>query len=80
MAELKRILVTSQREKVTRNIVKRTMSYALCRKLSIYDQPIVDDITERMMKSDGSWRDLFVAIAESIPFREAIWSQPEDQP
>lgn len=80
VAELKRILVTSQRDRVTRNIVKRTMSYALCRKLSIYDQPIVDDITEQMMKTDGTWRDLFVAIAESVPFREAIWSSPEGQP
>ena len=39
ITELKQILSTSQRESVLRNIVEKTMSYALCRRLKIHDRP-----------------------------------------
>jgi hypothetical protein len=74
-AELKTILTTSQRHAVIRNIVERTMSYALSRKLKIYDQPTVTSIVGRMNETDGTWRDLFHAVANSIPFRETIISK-----
>jgi len=74
MAELKSVLLTSRRETVVRNIVERTMSYALCRKLTIYDRPVIDELTTRMLETDGTWRDLFVAIGCSLPFRETILS------
>ena len=72
IAGLKQILQTTQRKVVIRNIVERTMSYALCRKLMIYDRPTVESITETMASTNGTWRDLFVAIANSVPFRETI--------
>ncbi|MEQ9406093.1 MAG: DUF1592 domain-containing protein [Fuerstiella sp.] len=72
IAELKQILTTSRQEAVIRNIVEKTMSYALCRKLTIYDQPVVTSITRRMTESNGTWRDLFHAIVNSLPFRETI--------
>ncbi len=75
MTELKEILVTGQREAVIRNIVKRTMSFALCRELILYDQPSVEAIVEEMNRSNGTWRDLFLAIANSVPFRETILSK-----
>lgn len=77
--ELKHVLVTSQREVVVRNIVKQLLAYALCRKLEIYDQPTVDDIVQKMVSTDGTWRDLIQAIATSLPFREAIIPQPTVQ-
>lgn len=70
--ELKHILITQQREPIVRNIVKRTLSYALCRKLEIYDQPTVDGIVEEMLESDGTWRDLVHSIVNSLPFQETI--------
>lgn len=72
VAGLKQILQTSQRKVVIRNIVERTMSYALCRQLKIYDRPTIESITEDMDSSNATWRDLFVAIANSVPFKETM--------
>lgn len=72
---LKRILTTSRREAVVRNIVQRTMSYALCRKLKFHDRPVVEEITQTMIESDGTWHDLFHAVANSISFRETILTE-----
>ncbi len=70
--ELKEILVTSQRDQIVRNIVQKTMSYALCRKLEYYDRPSVDKIVNELNRSDGTYRDLIRLVAESLPFRETI--------
>lgn len=69
-AELKQILMTTQREPIVRNIVKQMLAYALCRRLEIHDQPTVDKIVDEMLASNGTWRDLVHAIANSQPFRE----------
>ena len=74
IAGLRRILTSSQREAVIRNIVEKTMSYALCRQLMIHDRPTVNAIVEKMMNTDGTWRDLFHAVANSVAFRETILS------
>lgn len=71
-AGLKRILVTSQRERVIRNIVRRMISYALCRKLEIYDRPTVDKIVARLKARNGSYRELIHEIVNSLPFRETV--------
>lgn len=71
-AELKAILVTSQRETIVRNIVNRTLSYALCRKLVRSDQPTVDQITRNLCDTEGTWKSLFFQIANSLPFKETI--------
>lgn len=71
-AGLKRILVTSQKEPIIRNLVKRLMSYALCRKLEIHDQPTVERITRAMIEKDGTWRDLILEVVNSLPFRETV--------
>lgn len=73
-SELKQILMTTRRESVIRNVVERVMSYSLCRKLELIDRPTIDSITESMIRDDGTWRDLFQAVAASMPFREAIFS------
>ena len=73
IVELKKILKTSQRRVVIRNIVRRTLSYALCRKLMIYDRPTIESITDKMDRNAGTWHDLFLAIATSVPFQETIW-------
>ena len=76
IAELKQALLTSEHEAVIRNIVQRTMAYALCRKLELFDRPTVDEITRKMNTDGATWRDLFHAIAGSLPFRETILSKP----
>jgi hypothetical protein len=74
-AGLKQILVTSQRERIIRNIVERTLSYALCRKLELFDRPTVDRIVTELAASDGSWRDLVHQVANSLPFQETVFGQ-----
>ena len=74
-AELKEILVTSQKEKIVRNSVERTLSYAMCRKLTRHDQPTIDLITKNIVKDNGTWKDLFVEIVNSLPFRETIFAE-----
>ena len=71
-SELKAILLTSQRETIVRNIVGRTLAYALCRKLVRSDQPTVDTITKNLCENDGTWKSLFLQVANSLPFRETI--------
>jgi len=68
--ELKNILLTSKREDIIRNIVGQVLAYALCRKLEVYDRSTVDAITKAIDQSDGSWEDLFLEIALSLPFQE----------
>lgn len=70
--ELKQILATSQRTRVIRNLVERTLSYALCRQLEIFDQPTVNQITSRLVKSNGTYQDLIHEIVNSLPFRETF--------
>ena len=74
-AELKEILVTSQKEKIVRNSVERTLSYAMCRKLTRHDQPTIDLITKNIVKDNGTWKDLFLEIVNSLPFRETIFAE-----
>lgn len=75
--ELKAILLTNQRETIVRNIVSRTLSYALCRKLGRNDQPTVESITKNICETNGTWRDLFLQVANSLPFRETIIANRE---
>lgn len=58
-AQLKSILMTSQRQTVVRNIVKRTLSYALGRQLGRHDQPTVDTISKNICDTDGTWKKPF---------------------
>ena len=71
-AGLKQILVTSQRERVIRNIVRRTMAYALCRKLTIYDRPTVESMVKELNENDGTFHDLIHQVANSLPFKETV--------
>lgn len=75
-AGLKKIFLTTQRERIVRNVVERTLSYALCRKLTRSDHPAIDQITEMIVESNGTWKDLFVEVVKSLPFRETIIEEP----
>ena len=71
-AELKSILLGSKRRDIIRNAVERTLAYALCRKLEAFDRPTIEAITEKIDESNGTWRDLFVEVSQSLPFRETF--------
>ena len=46
----------------------------MCRKLTRTDQPTIDRITKSIVKNNGTWKDLFVEIVNSLPFRETIFT------
>ena len=71
-AELKAIFMGSQRSRIVRNAVERTLSYALCRKMTRNDYPVIDQITEKIVERNGTWKDLFTEIVMSPSFRETI--------
>jgi hypothetical protein len=71
-AELKQLLVSTNREAIVRNIVERMLSYALCRKLEIYDQPALNEITKKLTVGNGTWRQLIHEVVNSLPFRETV--------
>ena len=77
--ELKTLLVTSQREKVTRATVRRIMSYALCRRLEYYDRPAVESIVANLVDNDGTFRDLINGIVVSLPFRKTTGLTEKEQ-
>lgn len=70
--ELKQLLLQEQREPIVRNLVKQMLAYALCRKLEIYDQPTVNEITRELVERNGTWPDLIHAIAHSLPFQQTV--------
>lgn len=76
-AELKNILISTQRRTVIRNLVNRTLSYALCRKTEIFDQPTIDEITDRLMNDESTFRDLVSEVVFSLPFQQTTFPDAE---
>ena len=71
--------MNSQRGRIVRNAVERTLSYALCRKITWSDRPIIDQITEKIVERNGTWKDLFTEIVISSSFRETIIEEQEKE-
>jgi len=69
---LQKILTSSQREQVVRTIVRRTLAYALCRKLEYYDAPTVDAMVTDLCDNDGTFGDLIHTITQSLPFQQTF--------
>ena len=70
--ELKEILVTRKRKLIVRNVVERFLSYAVCRKLEYYDRPEIDRMTNKLVTSEGTFRDLVYEICNSLPVRRTV--------
>lgn len=69
---LKTLLTTKHKEAIVRNIVRRFMSYGLCRKLEYFDRPEVERIVKKMIQTNGTYKELIFEIATSMPFQETI--------
>ncbi|MEO1528048.1 MAG: DUF1592 domain-containing protein, partial [Planctomycetota bacterium] len=74
-SELRQILVTSRREQVVRNIVERTLAYALCRKLTLQDRATIDNMVLRLNRPDATYGDLIHLITECLPFRHTAFRE-----
>lgn len=74
--ELKGILTGSQWPKVVENLVRQTLSYALCRELTATDEPVVAELTTQLAQPGVTWGDLIQAVAGSMPFQQAYYEAP----
>jgi hypothetical protein len=74
---LKRILTTTKREQVIRNLTKQILSYALGRKLGRGDQGVVDKITVKATLENSSWKELLIEVAKSASFREIVFKEQD---
>ena len=78
--ELKGLLLTTQREPIIRNMVERTLSYALCRRLELTDRAVVDSITKEAVNDpDFGWRDLIHRVVQSLPFQHIYRTAPDHE-
>ena len=66
---LKKYLTTKKLRTLKRNVVERTLSFALGRPLYYYDEPAVRKILKRIDKPKAGFRDMLIAVVQSYPFR-----------
>ena len=68
--DLKRILMAGHRSDFYRCLTEKLLTYALGRGLDYYDVGTVDQIVDRLDKSDGRFSALLMGIVESAPFQK----------
>ncbi len=72
LIQLKKLLITVKGDQIIHHLTEQLMSYALCRKLEIWDQPSVRRISQAMHEEQAGWADLISEIAMSLPFTQTI--------
>ena len=65
--ELKTI-IAEHNAKFSRNLVKRLLAYALCRRLEGYDEIVVDELMQKIAQDDYRMQTLITAVLTSYPF------------
>ena len=68
-AELKRVLAIERRDDFIRNLSERMLSFALGRRLELYDQPALDKITAAVEADGHGAATLIKQVALSFPFQ-----------
>jgi hypothetical protein len=68
-AELKQLLIRERKAQFLRNVVERLLSFALGRRLELYDEPIIAAITAAVEADDYRARTLIEQIVLSYPFQ-----------
>ncbi len=67
-AELKTVLL-KKKDLMMRNLVERTLAYALGRGLEFYDEPTVQQITTKLLANDCRAEILMLEVAQSYPMQ-----------
>ena len=67
-AELKAVLL-KKKDLVVRNLVERTLAYAMGRGLEFYDEPTIQQITTKLLATDCRAETLLLEVAQSYPFQ-----------
>jgi hypothetical protein len=79
IVELKRILATGHALEFYRTITGKMLTYALGRGLEYYDVATIDDIVERLNKSNGRASVLLAGIVESAAFQKRRAYDPAEK-
>ncbi len=69
-SDLQNHLLSSCREQFARSLVNRLTSYALGRKLDVYDRPLLDDLCESFAADEYRLKGLIRSIVRSRDFQE----------
>ena len=67
--DLKEYLTSKKLQTLKRNIVERTLSFALGRQLYYYDETSIRGILKVLSKPKTGFKDMLIAIAQSYPFK-----------
>lgn len=67
-AELKKLLVESN-ELFCKNFCRKLLGYALGRPLEYYDEPVIEDLYQTLVKNEFRIRPVIMAIVSSKPFQ-----------
>ena len=74
--DLKHILATKHARDFYHTLTEKMLTYALGRGLEAYDVETVDQITDRLLKSEGKPAALFAGIVSSAPFQKTRATVP----
>ena len=69
LEDLEAYLTGKKFNTLKRNIVEKTLSFALGRQLYHYDEPAVRKILQKLDSPDAGFQDLLVAVVQSYPFK-----------
>ena len=76
-ADLRAYLLHERREDFVRNLVQRTMEYALNRRLEYFDEPAVRKTIAKFEASELRMQTLIHAVATAYPFQNRRVSDHE---
>ena len=69
LKDLEAYLIGKKFNTLKRNIVEKTLSFALGRQLYYYDEPAVRKILQKLDSPDAGFQDLLIATVQSYPFK-----------
>ena len=69
MSQLKKHLLEHERERFSRAVVRKLLTYGLGRSLEFSDEEAVEKLNQQFMAADYRLAELIVAIVQSEPFQ-----------
>ena len=70
LAGLRRLIVETRTEQFVRCLAEQLLTYALGRGLEYTDKPAVNEIMARARRAGWRFREMILAVCESVPFRK----------
>ena len=68
--ELSDVILRDKRDAFVRNLIRKTLTYALGRGTEAYDRPAIDKILTAMNAEDYHFQTLIIHVIESLPFQK----------